>query len=396
MESLRSALCSHDPVELGVAARGAIPFEPFDEEGVRYFHLQAPGAKGGLAGVIERWRRVKDDEQVLAQAAAVVEDFGPDLIHVHGSEGPIGLLAESTAVPVLVSLQGLLLVCSRFYLTGIPPTEVLRDVLSVRFLKGGGLVHGWWNMRDAAERETRILRSCRYFAGRTEWDKSVLSVVNPDARYYHVEEALRAEFYEHAWRGPSSGPFVIYTTHGANPYKGLINLLEAVALLCKAGRRDIRVRVGGGVVGTVMWPIAQRAVSRFGLETAVEWLGPLSPGSIASELEGASVYVHPSVIENSSNALAEAMMLGLPCVATSGGGTPSMIRDGVDGLLCAPNDVYGLAGKIAAIEADPMLAAELGNNARIRARQRHDPSAIARATVDMYADIVARHCEGRR
>jgi glycosyltransferase involved in cell wall biosynthesis len=396
MESLRSALHSHASVQLGVAATGATPFEPFDEEGVRYFHLDTPPPRSGFRGVAERWHHRLDDDSVLAGASAVVERFEPDLIHVHGSEGPLGLLGDAMHIPLIISLQGLLIVYSRFYFGGLPCSEVARDVLSVKFVKGSGLVHAAWNMRAAAGRETRILKSCRYFAGRTEWDRSVVSVLNPGARYFRAEEVLRPEFYRHEWRAASDGPFVVYTTGGSAPYKGLINLLDAVALLRESVRREIKLRVSGEIQGTSMWPIAQRALKRLRLENATTWLGSLSPVSIASELEGASVYVHPSMIDNSPNALAEAMIVGAPCVASSAGGIPSMIRDGTDGLLYGPNDVYSLAGRIAAIEANPALAARLGSNARARAQRRHDPGAIASATVDMYADVIASHRSGER
>ena len=395
LESLRIALGAQGSVRLGMAAAGAIPFEPFEDDGVRYYHLDAPPPLSGVAGVTAHWRHRTADTPLLAQASAVIDDFRPNLIHVHGSERPFGLLAAASAVPVLVSLQGILIACSRAYLAGIPVTDVVRDLASLEFAKGRGLVHGCWDMRAAARRELRILQGCSYFAGRTDWDKGIVSVVNPQARYYRAEEVLRPEFYLHEWRPPGGGPFAIYTTGGPAPYKGLVNLLEAVALL-RESSSDLRLRVSGQIEGTIMWPIVQRAVDRWRLRGAVDWLGPLTPAEITRELEAASVYVHPSIVENSPNSLAEAMILGVPCVAASAGGVPSLLRDGHEGLLCSPNDVYGLAGTIGTIAADPALAARLGANARGRALRRHDPSAIAGATVAMYDDIEARHGAGKR
>jgi len=396
MESLRSALADSGSLELAMAAAGPTPFEPFEDEGVRYFHLQEPAIRGGFGGVADRWLRRSADSQILAGAAAVAENVKPDLIHVHGSERAFGLLNEMVEVPLVVSLQGLLVVYSRFCLTGIPPKELLHDVISVHFAKGRGLVHTWRWTLGAAERELKILRSCHYFAGRTAWDRDVVRVANPEAHYYHVDEVLRPPFYDQEWDPVTDGPFSVYATGGMTPWKGLVNLLEAVALLRQSVRRETRLRVSGALQGTDMWPVIQRAVSRLGLSNVVEWLGPLAPDAIVSELQAASVYVQPSVIENSSNALAEAMVVGVPCVATSGGGTPSMIIDGVDGLLCAPNDIYGLAGKMAAVEADTVMAARLGCNARVRAQQRHDPATIAATTLNMYRDVVARHGGGER
>jgi glycosyltransferase involved in cell wall biosynthesis len=396
IESLRQALRTQEGLQLGVAAKGLQPFEPFDEDGVRYYWVAAPPAKNGIAEVLRRWRHRLDDQQVLMSAATVIRDFQPDLIHVHGSEGVFGLLGSTRELPVLVSLQGLLAVISRFYFAGLPLKEVSRRVFSVEFLKGGGLVHGLLDMRLDAGREMRILRSCRFFAGRTDWDRGVLSVINPDAHYYHSEEVLRPEFYGRCWKGRWDDEMTVYTTASYAPYKGVLNLLEALALLKDSSQREVKLRVGGQIRDTAVWPIVRRAVNRLDLADIITWLGPLSPAGIADELERASVYVHPSLIDNSPNALAEAMIVGVPCVASSAGGIPSMISDGIHGLLYGPNDVYGLAARIAAIDADPNLAGTLSSNARARAQLRHEPGAVAGATIEMYADILACHRSGKR
>ena len=390
-ESLRAALCAEGSPKLGMAAPGVTSFEPFDEGGVQYFHVQGPAQMGGFAGAADRWTHRTNEDSFLAGASAVIEQYGPDLIHVHGSEGPFGRLAETAAVPVLVSLQGVLLVYSRAYFSGIPVPDVVRDAASLEFWKGGGFLHAYWDMRVAARRELGILRACRYFTGRTEWDRGIVSVVNPRAHYYHADEVLRPEFYLHEWRSTIDGPFVIYTTGGPAPYKGLVNLLEAVALLRESVRPDIRLRIAGQIEGTSMWPVAQRALDRWRLGGAVSFLGPLGPADIISELKAASVYVQPSIVENSPNSLAEAMLLGVPCVAAAAGGVPSLLSDGHEGLLCPPNDVYGLAGAIGAVAANSARAAGLGKNARTRARRRHDPRTIAQDTRAIYEDVLSRH-----
>ncbi|HZK58607.1 MAG TPA: glycosyltransferase family 4 protein [Cryobacterium sp.] len=395
MESLRRELCGQRSLELGVAAVNPRPCTPFDENGVRYFGLEGAAQRGRVGVVVDRWRHRSEDAAAVARALAVVREFGPDLIHVHGTEGPAGLLGQATDVPLVISLQGLLVACSRAFFLGIPPADLLRDVTSLGFAEGRGLVHSSWNMRVAARREVRIMKSCSDFTGRTAWDRDVVSVVNPRARYHHVEEVLRPEFYGHEWRPASDGPFVIYTTGGHAPYKGLVNLLEAVSLLRAATQRDVRLRVGGAVQGSQMEPIVKRAARRFGVQDAVTWLGPLAPMPLVSELLGASVYAHASVADNSPNSLAEAMLVGVPCVASAAGGIPSLLRDGDDGLLCASNDVYSLAGRLAEIEADAGLAARLGGAARVRGQQRHDPQTIAKTTLEVYADVVAQHGEAK-
>jgi glycosyltransferase involved in cell wall biosynthesis len=389
MESLREALADQPGLELAVAAAGPSLFEPFVEEGVTYYHLRLPSPPRGLAGVAQRWTHAAHPDALLLQGLATVRRFLPDLVHVHGSEGPFGLLATARTTPVLISLQGLLGACSRAYFSGIPSQEILRDIASREFLKGRGLVHDRWIMQRRAQRELSILRACHFFAGRTRWDREFLTRVNPHARYYHVDEVLQPEFYRGEWHGPSvAGPFVVYATMGPAPYKGLLPLLSSIRRLSDYGGRPVHLRVGGQVEGTEMWAMAKRAVHRLGLGDVVSWLGPLSAEAIVKELTRADAYVHPSFVENSPNALAEAMIVGVPCVASAVGGVPSLLRSSVEGLLCPPGNVDAWAAALRSLEDDPDLARRLGSQARRRARLRHEPADIARATLDMYADVL--------
>lgn len=67
------------------------------------------------------------------------------------------------------------------------------------------------------------------------------------------------------------------------------------------------------------------------------------------------MYVHPAYIDNSPNALCEAMLLGVPCIASYVGGIPSIIQNEVSGLLAPANEPYYLAEKIYWLSKNKML-----------------------------------------
>ena len=275
MESLRSALGTETSFRSHVASMGQTPFQAFQDEGVWYHHMTMPPIVRGVKGISRNWRHKPHDRQHIAEATILVDSIRPDLIHVHGSEGPFGLLAVGAHVPVLVSLQGILRIYSKVYFAGIPRAEVLRDLLSMEFVKGRGLVHASWNMRLAARRELRILQSCHFFAGRTDWDRSVLGAVNRTALYYEAEEVLRPAFYDTVWQPEPDGALTIYSTCGPAPYKGLLNLLAAAAQLNHSLRQEIRLRISGKISGSPVWQAVARAVKRLNLEDMISWLGPL-------------------------------------------------------------------------------------------------------------------------
>ena len=74
-------------------------------------------------------------------------------------------------------------------------------------------------------------------------------------------------------------------------------------------------------------------------------------------LRHVDMFVLPSLYEDLSSALIEAMAAGLPVVATRVGGTADLVHDGVNGLLVAPRDPAALAAAISRVLADPAAAA---------------------------------------
>ena len=55
------------------------------------------------------------------------------------------------------------------------------------------------------------------------------------------------------------------------------------------------------------------------------------------------LYVSASHIENSPNSVAEAQLIGMPCIATGVGGTATYIEHNISGIIVPPGDPYALA-----------------------------------------------------
>lgn len=70
-----------------------------------------------------------------------------------------------------------------------------------------------------------------------------------------------------------------------------------------------------------------------GLEDKVTVLGSLSDVQMKEAYLRSHVFACPSALENSPNSLGEAMLLGLPCVASRTGGIPDMAEDGTSALF---------------------------------------------------------------
>jgi len=92
----------------------------------------------------------------------------------------------------------------------------------------------------------------------------------------------------------------------------------------------------------------------------------------------ATMFVLPSRYEGFPNGLAEAMALGIPCIATRcRTGPEELITDGVNGLLVPVEDPEAMAEAIDRLLGDPALGERLGAAARISV-QRYDTGEIVR------------------
>jgi GalNAc-alpha-(1->4)-GalNAc-alpha-(1->3)-diNAcBac-PP-undecaprenol alpha-1,4-N-acetyl-D-galactosaminyltransferase len=84
----------------------------------------------------------------------------------------------------------------------------------------------------------------------------------------------------------------------------------------------------------------------------------------------ADLFVLPSRYEGLPNALCEAMVHGLPVIATNcSAGVSEVVEDGVNGVLVSPEDIAGLSSALENLMADPERRANLGQQAaRVRSR----------------------------
>jgi glycosyltransferase involved in cell wall biosynthesis len=104
-----------------------------------------------------------------------------------------------------------------------------------------------------------------------------------------------------------------------------------------------------------------------GLEGAVVFLGKRQ--DVPELLSVSSVVVLPSLAESFGFASLEAMSLGKPVVATRVGGSAEVIRDGITGLLVAPNDARELASAVYQVLEDPEWVSRASHNGPRRAKR---------------------------
>lgn len=88
---------------------------------------------------------------------------------------------------------------------------------------------------------------------------------------------------------------------------------------------------------------------------------------VADLLEGASLFVLPSLRDESPGVIREAMIKRLPCVASAVGGIPEMVVDGETGRLVPPEDPERLAEVLIEVLEDEDELRRMGGNGYRRA-----------------------------
>ena len=94
-----------------------------------------------------------------------------------------------------------------------------------------------------------------------------------------------------------------------------------------------------------------------------------------------------STSEAFPNSVIEAMAASRPVVATSVGGVPDAVRDGVTGLLVPPGDTEQLATAIRRLHDEPALRERFGRAAEAAARAGYSESAVIAQVESLYAQL---------
>ena len=142
------------------------------------------------------------------------------------------------------------------------------------------------------------------------------------------------------------------------PQKGHRYLIDAVGLLRDDGL-PLRVAIAGD--GPLRESLRLQ-IEQLNLSRSVRLLGEV--GDVYGLLRKARLFVMASEYEGLPMAILEAMMAGLPIVATRVGGLPEVIRDDT-GILIEPRSPSEIAAAMKHVLARPSIAQDLGRKGRL-------------------------------
>jgi glycosyltransferase involved in cell wall biosynthesis len=339
------------------------------------------------------------DEGVRAGIRAVYEEYRADVVHVFGTETPFTLevLRCVDTARTVVSITGLSCVCGGYVYGGLRRGAL--GLPSLRDLLKGGLARQERSFARRGVTEIQALRLAEHVIGRTAFDRACVEQINPSLRYHFCNEMLRDGFWRRRWELASCTRHTLFVSAGNTPYKGVHQVLEALPIIRRT-YPDVRLVVAGSDVTayrtvrdrlkiTTYGRYLRRRIKKYGLETAVRFIGPQDAEGMARQYLRAHVFVLPSAIENSPNSLGEAMFLGVPCVASAVGGVQDMLKDREEGFLYPFDEPYMLAYYVTRLFGSDELAERFSQAARSHAAKTHDRERILKDLTAIYHSLLA-------
>ena len=173
---------------------------------------------------------------------------------------------------------------------------------------------------------------------------------------------------------------VIVTAGRLNWKKGYDYFLAALRRLKDAGIPFRAQIIGSGDLQAQI----RFSIGDLDLLPEVKLVGRLKPDVVFDYLCKADIYVLTSHEEGISNAVLEAMAVGLPIITTAAGGMEEAVRDGLDGYVIPVRDIPALVEKLTALLGDSQLCERMGRSARERVEFEFTLERQAKVFSQMY------------
>lgn len=210
-----------------------------------------------------------------------------------------------------------------------------------------------------------------------------------------ANDPARAAELRSRWRR-GAGPLVCFVGRLVEE-KGVGDLLQAMALLRREAPDATAVVIGDGQDRTAF----EAEAARLGVADRVVFTGWIAPEAVGSYMQAADVFVGPSKrgcdgwVEAQGLTFAEAMVNGVPVVATRSGGIPDLVRHEDTGLLVPEADPPAIAAAVLRVWREPALAARLSAAAPIVVRETLSRDASASTFLGLFSEVVAARWQRR-
>lgn len=344
--TLLNEIILKDEYDLHVAFhdRGVKKMISTHKNGITIHKIPFETGKNKLLKLIYSWFKIDSYQKASQHYDSIINSINPNIIQIFGLESPFIRILKKHNENVVVHIQGFLPSVSLKSYLRYSNLELLMASSFRSILKGNPTTKRNMNNIRQLRLQDQIYDKVRYVFGRTDADRRWTKATMPSAHYFYCQEIMRDAFYQIEWKGYPEERTIIYTTIRDNSIKN-VDIIYYTCLILEKYNKDFLFewRIAG-VSSSDITPKIMKYRKVY--PRSIVLLGSLDSQSIQKEMANSDLFVYPSAIENSSNAVQEAMLVGIPIIATHAGGLSSVITDKQTGILVQEGDPYALAGAI--------------------------------------------------
>lgn len=304
----------------------------------------------------------------LGEWQEIINDIKPDAAIIWGTETRFAYLAMKalTGIPTAIYMQGLIGSIYDHYFDGVPNKfrmRTLRDIID-KFNPQSQ----YNNFKRQRLLESEMIRMADAVIVENDWCEDICRSLNSRLKVFRNMLPIREVFYSKKWNASNSG-HNIFTNAGGYPIKGHHILFKALAIV-KKRFPDFKCYIPGEELSTfdnlkrrtgyMMYLL--KLIRDNNLQDNVIYTGRMSSEGMADMIAKSNIYVMPSIVENHSSSLIEAMIVGAPSISSLVGGTASLITPNKNGILYNSLDAESLAGNIIRLFEDEKLLRSIARN----------------------------------
>jgi glycosyltransferase involved in cell wall biosynthesis len=172
-----------------------------------------------------------------------------------------------------------------------------------------------------------------------------------------------------------------------SPQKAPLDFVEAAKLVLKSNPTVQFILVGDG-------PLTTDVEAAIGTESRIKMLGYRN--DVPDILRILDIFALASLWEGLGRAMTEAMLMGIPVVATAVNGIPELVTHGETGLLSPPQSPAQLAKNLVRLLDNPQEAQRMSQEAQRRVAPRFGIDQMITQIEDVYEELMTAKGTGDR
>ena len=206
-----------------------------------------------------------------------------------------------------------------------------------------------------------VLKNACFISACSDRLINLLKKTLPEVRVKKIPNGVDTSVFTPPKKKPKIPPVIILGVGRMTPRKGFQNLIKAVSILKEKKVLPFKViLIGSGEYKDFL----EREVSKNGLKSIIEFVDSVPYSKLREYYKKAHIFSLPSLAEGMPLAMLEALSCGNAILTTKVAGNEELVKEGLNGYLCKPNDYICLAKRLQDMLSSPKKLGKMGEESR--------------------------------